>query len=62
MKYTVQIQQPASIVQEFNIEASSVGEAQEMVETMISNGTLPEPDYSATETCGRSEVTSVEQI
>ncbi len=61
MKYKIQTQQPANIVQEFEIEAEGEYEAQEMVQVMISNGELPEPSYAATEVCGRTEVFSVEE-
>jgi endonuclease V-like protein UPF0215 family len=62
MKYRVQTQQPANIVQEFEIEAEREYEAQEIVQIMISNGELPEPIYTATEVCGRAEVFSVEEL
>lgn len=61
-KYIVQTQQPANIVQEFEIEAESESDAQEMVQIMISNGELPEPIYTATEVCGRPEVFSVSEL
>ena len=61
MKYRVQTQQPANIVQEFEIEAEGEYEAQEIVQIMISNGELPESIYAATEVCGRAEVFSVEE-
>jgi endonuclease V-like protein UPF0215 family len=60
MRYRIQTQQPANIVQEFQIEAEGEYEAQEIIQIMISNGELPEPIYSATEVCGRAEIFSVE--
>jgi hypothetical protein len=60
MKYKVMTQQPANIVQEFFIEADSENEAKERTESLIKNGELPEPLYTATETCGLPEVFSVE--
>jgi hypothetical protein len=62
MKYRIQTQQPANIVQEFEIEAEGEYEAQEIVQIMISNGELPESIYAATEVCGRAEVFSVEEL
>ena len=62
MKYKVETQQPANIVQEFQIEADGEYEAREMVQVMISNGELPDPIYTSTEVCGRPEVFSVEEL
>lgn len=62
MKYKVQTQQPANIVQEFEIESEGEYEAQEIIQVMISNGELPEPIFTATESCGLPEVFSVEEL
>jgi hypothetical protein len=62
MRYRIQTQQPANIVQEFQIEAEGEYEAQEIVQIMISNGELPEPSYTATEVCGRPEVFSISEL
>lgn len=58
-KYTIHTQQPAAIVREFEVEAGSESEAQEMIQVMIANGELPEPSYTATETCGGVEIFEV---
>lgn len=62
MKYRIQTQQPANIVQEYFIESDSESEAQQKAEEMIKIGELPEPIYSATEACGFPEVFSVEEL
>jgi hypothetical protein len=58
-KYTIHTQQNAAIVREFEIEAGSESEAQEIIQIMISNGELPDPKYMATETCGGVEIFEV---
>ena len=61
-KYTIHTQQAAAIVREFEVEAESEGEAQEIIQVMIANGELPEPSYTATETCGRIEVFEISKL
>lgn len=58
-KYAIHTQQPAAIVREFELEAESESEAQEMMQIIISNGEFPEPSYTATETCGGVEIFEV---
>lgn len=61
-KYTIHTQQAAAIVREFEVEARTESEAQEMIQVMIANGELPEPSYTATETCGGVEVFEVSKL
>lgn len=58
-KYTIHTQQSAAIVREFEVEAKSKSEAQEIIQIMISNKELSEPIYTATETCGGIEIFEV---
>jgi hypothetical protein len=62
MIYKVQTQQPVNIVQEYEIRAESESEAIEKIEMMMSDGTLPDPVYTATEKVSTPEVFSVTEL
>jgi hypothetical protein len=60
--YTVQTHQPAAIVQEYQIEATSEENAKEIVERLLSERNLPEPLYTGTETVGQPEIISAVEM